>query len=127
MKVRYYCCNCRENGEEDDNVIFDMSGYWDIESQSWVPSDLPTIEEYCGTCGSESTDTEEVPDHTPDPRVRTCPRCKDTDFDSATDLMEHVRECYRDADPMESPSEGVAMDYRREIHDYLVEKGEREE
>tara|TARA_Y100000310_G_scaffold117827_1_gene116570 strand:- start:1 stop:312 length:312 start_codon:yes stop_codon:yes gene_type:complete len=30
-------------------------------------------------------------------------------------------------DPMESPSEGVAMDYRREIHDYLVEKGEREE
>ena len=67
MKVRYYCCNCRENGEEDDNVIFDMSGYWDIESQSWVPSDLPTIEEYCGTCGSESTDTEEVPNHTPDP------------------------------------------------------------
>ena len=30
-------------------------------------------------------------------------------------------------DPMESPSEGVLMDYRREIHDYLVEKGEREE
>ena len=30
-------------------------------------------------------------------------------------------------DPMESPSEGVAMDYRHEIHDYLVEKGEREE
>jgi len=94
-KVRHYCVNCRENGEEDDNVIFDMSGYWDIESQSWVPSDLPTIEEYCGTCGSESTDTEEVPDHTPD--------------------------------PMESPSEGVLMDYRHEIHDYLVEKGEREE
>ena len=67
-KVRHYCVNCRENGEEDDNVIFDMSGYWDIESQSWVPSDLPTIEEYCGTCGSESTETEEVPDHTPDPR-----------------------------------------------------------
>ena len=134
-KVRHYCVNCRENGEEDDNVIFDMSGYWDIESQSWVPSDLPTIEEYCGTCGSESTDTEEVPDHTPDPRVRTCPRCKDTDFDSATDLIEHVRECYRASwqvqyhtpDPMESPSEGVLMDYRHEIHDYLVEKGEREE
>ena len=134
-KVRHYCVNCRENGEEDDNVIFDMSGYWDIESQSWVPSDLPTIEEYCGTCGSESTDTEEVPDHTPDPRVRTCPRCKDTDFDSATHLIEHVRECYRASwqvqyrteDPMESPSEGVAMDYRHEIHDYLVEKGERAE
>jgi len=31
------------------------------------------------------------------------------------------------ADPMESPSEGFAMDYRHEIHDYLVEKGEREE
>ena len=31
------------------------------------------------------------------------------------------------ADPMESPSEGFAMDYRREIHSYLVEKGEREE
>ena len=30
-------------------------------------------------------------------------------------------------DPMESPSEGVLMDYRHEIHDYLVEKGEREE
>ena len=29
-------------------------------------------------------------------------------------------------DPMESPSEGVLMDYRHEIHDYLVEKGERE-
>ena len=79
--------------------------------------------------------TEEVPDHTPDPRVRTCPRCKDTDFDSATDLIEHVRECYRASwqvqyrteDPMESPSEGVLMDYRHEIHDYLVEKGEREE
>ena len=33
----------------------------------------------------------------------------------------------RNADPMESPSEGFAMDYRHEIHDYLVEKGEREE
>ena len=31
------------------------------------------------------------------------------------------------ADPMESPSEGFATDYRREIHSYLVEKGEREE
>ena len=30
-----------------------------------------------------------------DSKVRKCPRCKDTDFDSATDLMEHVRECYR--------------------------------
>ena len=33
----------------------------------------------------------------------------------------------RNADPMESPSEGFAMDYRHEIHDYLVEKGERKE
>jgi hypothetical protein len=95
MKVRYYCCNYREKGEEDDNVVHDMYGYWDIESQSWVAGDLPAAGPYCGTCGSEATETEEVPDHT--------------------------------EDPMESPSEGVLMDYRHEIHDYLVEKGEREE
>jgi hypothetical protein len=60
MKVRYYCCNCRENGEEDDNVVHDMYGYWDIESQSWVAGDLPAIEEYCGTCDSQDVETEEV-------------------------------------------------------------------
>jgi hypothetical protein len=31
-----------------------------------------------------------TPDNT---RLHKCPICKDTDFDSATDLMEHVREC----------------------------------
>ena len=71
-----------------------MDGAWDVESQTWKAHGA-TADPYCGTCGSESTDTEEVPDHTPD--------------------------------PMESPSEGVLMDYRHEIHDYLVEKGEREE
>jgi len=35
--------------------------------------------------------------------------------------------CEPTEDPMESPSEGVLMDYRHEIHDYRVEKGEREE
>ena len=66
-KVRHYCVNCREKGEEDDNVVHDMYGYWDIESQSWVAGDLPAAGPYCGTCGSEATETEEVPDHTPDP------------------------------------------------------------
>ena len=32
-----------------------------------------------------------------------------------------------DNDPMESPSEGFMMDYRHEMHDYLVEKGEIDE
>ena len=41
-------------------------------------------------------------------------------------VFKQVGDCYC-ADPMESPSEGFAMDYRREIHSYLVEKGEREE
>jgi len=67
MKVRYYCCNCRENGEEDDNVVHDMYGYWDIESQSWVAGDLPAAGPYCGTCGSEATETEEVPDPVDEP------------------------------------------------------------
>ena len=59
-KVRHYCANCREKGEEDDNVVHDMYGYWDIESQSWVAGDLPAAGPYCGTCGSEATETEEV-------------------------------------------------------------------
>ena len=67
MKVRYYCCNCREKGEEDDNVVHDMYGYWDIESQSWVAGDLPAIEEYCGTCDSQDVETEEVPDPVDEP------------------------------------------------------------
>ena len=58
--VRHYCVNCREKGEEDDNVVHDMYGYWDIESQSWVAGDLPAIEEYCGTCDSQDVETEEV-------------------------------------------------------------------
>ena len=41
-------------------------------------------------------------------------------------VFKEVGDCYC-ADPMESPSEGFAMDYRHELHDYLVEKGEREE
>ena len=32
-----------------------------------------------------------------------------------------------DNDPMESPSEVFMMDYRHEMHDYLVEKGEIDE
>ena len=68
MKIRYYCVNCREasGAELDDNIILLMDGAWDVESQTWKAHGA-TADPYCGTCGSESTDTEEVPNHTPDP------------------------------------------------------------
>ena len=48
--------------------------------------------------------------------IRKCPRCQGTDFDSATDLMEHVRTC---------ADNGLVL--HRELYEYLIEKGERED
>ena len=66
----------------------------------------------------------QLPEH-----VTLCPDCGMAPAHDLTIpkwVLNQVGDCYC-ADPMESPSEGFAMDYRREIHSYLVEKGEREE
>jgi len=51
-----------------------------------------------------------------------CGQCLDN-----TIFMEDAPTIECDDDPMESPSEGFMMDYRHEMHDYLVEKGEIDE
>ena len=56
-KVRHYCVNCRENGEEDDNIVHELPGRY----ARWTSL-------HCEICGSEAIETEEVPEHTPDPR-----------------------------------------------------------
>jgi len=62
MKIRYYCRHCREasGAELDDNIILLMDGAWDVESQTWKAHGA-TADPYCGTCGSEDVETEEVP------------------------------------------------------------------
>ena len=66
----------------------------------------------------------QLPEH-----VTLCPDCGMANAHDLTIpkwVFREVGDCFC-ADPMESPSEGVLMDYRHEIHDYLIEKGEREE
>ena len=88
-----------------------------------VPQDL-SIPKWCyrliGDCTCEdeqdtSTDGDQ-PGWKDGRLIRKCPRCQGTDFDSATDLMEHVRTC---------ADNGLVL--HRELYEYLIEKGEREE